>query len=136
MIIRAITAEQTLPLRQAVLWPDHPLSANRLEGDDSALHFGGFAGDRLVCTASLFSDKDQIRLRKFATLRDEQGQGRGTAMIHHLLAVARAQQAQVFWFDARESALPFYARFGFETSGDPFFKRDIPYRRMSLRLAP
>ena len=136
MIIRTITTEETLPLRQAVLWPDHPLSASRVEGDEAALHFGGFVGDELVCTASLFPDGDQIRLRKFATLPDYQGHGHGTAMIQHLLDVARAQGAEMFWFDARESALPFYARFGFESFGDRFFKRDVPYRRMSKRLQP
>lgn len=136
MIIRAITADQTLPLRQAVLWPDHPLSASRVDGDGSALHFGGFAGDQQICTASLFPDGDQIRLRKFATLPDHQGQGHGTAMLRHLLAEARAQGAQVFWFDARESALPFYERFGFETTRDRFFKREVPYRRMTMHLAP
>lgn len=136
MIIRTITAEQTLRLRQTVLWPDHPLSASRVDGDDSALHFGGFAADHLICTASLFPDGDQIRLRKFATHPDHQGKGHGTAMVQHLLAEARAQGAQQFWFDARESALPFYARLGFAASGDRFFKRDVPYLRMSMRLEP
>lgn len=136
MIIRTIPTEETLPLRQAVLWPDHPLSASRVEGDDDALHFGGFVKDQLVCTASLFADGDKVRLRKFATLQNYQGCGHGTAMIQHLLEVARAQGAELFWFDARESALPFYARFGFEPSGARFFKRDVPYRRMSKRLQP
>ena len=136
MIIRTITTEETLPLRQAVLWPDHPLSASRVEGDDAAFHFGGFVGDELVCTASLFPDGDQIRLRKFATHPDHQGKVHGTAMVQHLLAEARTQGAQQFWFDARESALPFYARLGFAASGDRFFKRDIPYLRMSMCLLP
>ena len=134
MIIRTIPAEQTLRLRQTVLWPDQPLDASRVDGDDTALHFGGFVGDHLICTASLFPDGDQIRLRKFATHPDHQGKGHGTAMIRHLLAEARTKGAQRFWFDARESAQPFYARLGFEPSGDRFFKRDVPYRRMSKRL--
>lgn len=40
----------------------------------------------------------------------------------------------VIWCDARQSALPFYARFGFAAAGDVFYKGDVPYLQMSRRL--
>lgn len=132
--IRSISATDTLPLRHKVLWPDHPVAHSLVEGDSKALHFGGFADDKLVCVASLFQDGDNIRLRKFATDPEFQGKGFGTQMLNHLLEVAKTKSASQFWFDARESALPFYERIGYAAEGERFYKGDVPYRRVTRSL--
>jgi len=134
--IKPITAEATLPLRHQVLWPDHPMEHSKVEGDGNALHFGGFVGANLICVASLFQDGSSIRLRKFATDPGYQGRGYGTLMLQHLLQIAKATDAQIFWFDARETALPFYERNGYTPEGERFFKGDVPYRRITRNLAP
>ena len=134
MQILPISAADTLPVRQLVLWPDHPISASQVDGDDDALNSGAFFADQLICVASLFPEGDRIRLRKFATHPDYQGQGAGSLMLRHLLAEATTRGHKLFWFDVRETALPFYARFGFETKGTRFFKRDLPYVRMVKSL--
>lgn len=132
--VSRIDAEATLPLRQAVLWPHHPLAASRVPGDETALHFGGCLGGVLICTASLFADDASVRLRKFATAQAHQGKGYGSEMMQFLLQEARRRGFQQFWMDARESALPFYLRFGFEPEGKMFLKRDTPYFRMARPL--
>lgn len=134
MQIREITAPDTLPLRQLVLWPDHPVAASQVPGDNDAQHFGGFRAETLVTVASLFAEGDAIRLRKFATHPAHQGQGAGSAMLRHLINLARSQAHNRFWFDARESAQPFYQRHGFEAQGGRFYKRDQPYFRMEMAL--
>ena len=106
-----------------------------VQGDDSAIHFGGFVDDNLICTASLFPNGKDIRLRKFATDPTFQGKGHGSAMLEHLIEYAKAQGAQNFWFDARKSAVPFYQRFGFQVEGSVFFKEDVPYLRMTQALS-
>lgn len=131
--IHRIKAAETLPLRHRVLWPNHPISQSKVVGDDKAFHFGGFRCRELVCVASLFSDEG-VRLRKFATDPDHQGNGYGSKMLKHLLKEARSMDATVFWFDAREAALPFYERNGFKAKGPRFFKKEIPYRRVRLDL--
>ncbi len=90
----------------------------------------------LICVASLFQDGSSMRLRKFATDPEYQGQGIGTQMLTHLLDHAIAVDASVFWFDARESALPFYERNGFTAEGPRFFKYEVPYRRVRRVLHP
>ncbi len=134
MQIREIAAADTLPLRQLVLWPDHPISASQVQGDADALRSGGFDHEALVTVASLFAERDAVRLRKFATHPNQQGQGRGSAMLRHMVDISRAQGHKRFWFDARETALPFYLRHGFRMQGDRFFKRDMPYFRMEMTL--
>ena len=133
--IKPIPAQDTLPLRHKVLWPDHPVEHSMVDGDDDARHFGGFLEGKLVCVASLFKDADSVRLRKFATDPAFQGQGLGTQMLAHLLEEAKAEGAITFWFDARESALPFYQRNGYHPEGERFFKSNVPYRRVRRDLS-
>lgn len=132
--ILQITAAATLPLRHPVLWPDHPVDFSRVEGDESALHFGAFMREELVCVLSLFEDGGSMRIRKFATRRDCQGNGIGTRMMHHALIQAKTRGAERVWLSARTSAMPFYERFGFAAFGDPSLKQGQPYRKMQLDL--
>lgn len=132
--IKPIAPKDTLPLRHKVLWPDHPMERSKVEGDETASHYGGYFESTLVCVASLFQEGNGMRLRKFATDPAFQGRGFGTQMLDHLLKEAKATGANVFWFDARESALPFYERNGFTPKGKRFFKGNVPYRRISRAL--
>ena len=134
IVIKAISAGDTLPLRHKILWPGYPVEHSMLDGDETAMHFGGFLEEKLICVASLFRDGQTVRLRKFATDANFQGLGFGSLMLQHLLKVAHDLDAEVFWFDARETAVPFYKRLGFSINGNRFFKGDIPYFRMSQSL--
>jgi len=132
--IQPIAIDHALPLRQEVLWPNHPIAASQVKGDDTALHFGGFLANSLICTASLFAFEDSIRLRKFATRPQYQGNGYGGQMLIHLIEYAKAAEARLFWLDARQNALRFYQRHGFHPVGAPFRKRTETYLRMELSL--
>lgn len=132
--IRSIHWTQTIPVRHCILWPNKPPEFCRLEGDEAAWHFGAYIHEELVGVASVFISESSARLRKFATLKDFRNQGIGSALLMHALQMAGAQGLQYFWCDARESALPFYARFGMRTEGVRFYKSDVPYFRMSRSL--
>lgn len=130
--IKALSWQDCIPLRHSVLWPDKPPAFCEVEGDCTATHFGAFEDDKLVSVLSLFQHGDAIRLRKFATAEDYQGQGIGSALLNHALAYSRNMGASRFWCDAREASLGFYQRFGLEAEGERFYKGDIPYLRMSV----
>ncbi len=132
--IKRISWQQALPLRHEVLWPTKPLEYCHVAGDDSAIHFGLFVADKLVCVASVFVDDRCARLRKFATSASFQGRGLGSAMLSHIIAELRNDGVTYFWCDARESAVEFYKRFGLHPEGDRFFKADVPYFKMSVEL--
>ncbi|MDN3650908.1 GNAT family N-acetyltransferase [Reinekea marina] len=134
MEIRAISWEQTLPLRQSVLWPNKPSEFCHVEGDSGAMHFGAFTNDQLVCVASVYLDANKARLRKFATHTEYQGQGIGSKMLTYILHSLKDTDAKVFWCDARESALGFYQRFGMRQCGERFYKADITYFKMEVSL--
>ena len=133
--IQPIEPAQTYALRHAVLWPDKPLAYVQLPDDATGLHYGAFSEGRLIAVISLFIGEDGVaRFRKFATDPAWQGRGIGTALLRHVLAVARAQGASALWCDARQNTLPFYQRFELLPEGDVFYKGEVPYVRLSLAL--
>lgn len=131
-MIRTISAQETYPLRHRVLWPDKPLSFVALPDDQEATHFGYWSDSSLVSVGSLYPTGTGVRLRKFATLPDMQGQGIGTEMLRHMISHAFETGAARFWCDARLSATKFYERAGLQQTGPVFDKSGVTYRRMEL----
>jgi len=133
--IQPITAAQTYALRHAVLWPGRPLAYVQLPDDAAGQHFGAFEQHELVAVISLFAGSGGVaRFRKFATSPAWQGRGIGSALLRHIIEVARAQGARSLWCDARYATLPFYQRFGLLPEGDIFYKGDIAYQRLSCSM--
>ncbi len=133
--IITIGAQQTLQIRQTVLWPDQPQEFSKVEGDEDAHHFGVILDKELVSVASIFPDLDNTaRLRKFATLPNLQGQGIGSDLLKHIMEQLRSDGCSMLWCDGREQARSFYERLGFEASGERFFKKNIAYFRMAKLL--
>lgn len=134
MRIQQVSPQETLPIRQQVLWPDHPIDFCRIPEDDAAVHLGAFHQQELICVGSLYSTAQGARLRKFATLPTHQGRGVGSAVLTAILELAQQRGDAQMWLDARQEAMGLYQRFGFEPKGAVFFKHDRPYRRMSKRF--
>ncbi|RDX48757.1 acyl-CoA N-acyltransferase [Lentinus brumalis] len=150
--IRRITAEETVPLRHAVLWPDHPVSHVLLPEDASGYHYGAFLPDTStpVAVISVFYDPLPVhpspdapsdtsakaaRFRKFACDPEHQGRGIGTKLLKHVFDTAAAEMGcGVIWCDARMSAAGWYERRGMRKVGDMFYKGDIEYVRMMRDL--
>ncbi len=132
MRVKFIKVTDTYPLRLLVLRPggelDDVLFANdRLEG---AFHLGVHAGEEIISVASFYPEPQptitgwkQFRLRGMATHPAYQGKGAGKRSLIFALEHLKAQRADIVWCNAREIALPFYERLGFEIKGQRF---DIP----------
>ncbi|MDQ7988252.1 MAG: GNAT family N-acetyltransferase [Candidatus Dactylopiibacterium sp.] len=135
ILIREVSAEDCLPIRHAVLWPDLPPAHCLLPDDATAIHLGAEVAGRLVGVASLCPlGAHRYQLRKFAVLAAHQGQGVGRAILSHALDALRARAARELTLDARLGATAFYARFGLRPAGEVFTKHGLPYQRMSLPL--
>ncbi|CDO72270.1 hypothetical protein BN946_scf184970.g122 [Trametes cinnabarina] len=153
--IRRISAEETVPLRHAVLWPDRPISYVLLPEDSSGFHFGAFVPESStpVAVISLFYDPSLssatqnlasqsvdpssrvARFRKFACDPAYQGKGIGTRLLQHAFEVAAKEMGcSVIWCDARLSAAGWYERRGMRKVGKIFYKGDIEYVRMMREL--
>lgn len=134
MNIKKIQWQEALPIRHKVLWPDKPASFCKIEGDETASHYGAYISGELVSVASIYIDGDSARLRKFATLPNHQGRGIGSKVISHIVSDLQKVGIERFWCDARTSAVGFYQRFGLDQQGEAFFKSGIPYVKMEVKL--
>jgi predicted GNAT family N-acyltransferase len=132
MDIRLITLDEALPIRHCVLWPDKQLSFCKVDGDDAASHYGVYLNNTLVSIASIYVEGRVARLRKFATLEDFQGRGAGTQLINYIVAELKQAGIEIFWCDARTTAVGFYKKFGMEVQGAEFVKSGIGYYKMEV----
>lgn len=153
MHIEKLQWQQTLAIRQEVLWPDQPQEYCQVEGDEHAWHYGVYIDQILVSVASVYvasvfpkvfpgiinsmnnSNDRSARLRKFATLVAYQSQGVGSFVLSHIIDSLKAEDIGTFWCDARGSAIEFYQRFGFQITGQRFYKGDIPYFKMQMTIS-
>jgi predicted GNAT family N-acyltransferase len=108
-----------------------------LEWDDidpHCEHVLAFVSDgTAVATARLLPDG---HIGRMAVLASWRGKGIGSAMLNHLVQRARECGFEVARLHAQTHALGFYARHGFEASGEEFLEAGIPHYAMVCRLRP
>jgi ribosomal protein S18 acetylase RimI-like enzyme len=136
MDVRSIRWVEALPIRHEVLWPNKPLLFCKVDGDETAKHYGVYINDKLVSVASIYMVGCVARLRKFATLVTFQGRGIGSKLIIHILNELIQNGAESFWCDARTTAVGFYKKFGMESQGAEFIKSELSYFKMNVSLIP
>ena len=141
VVVHAISAEETIPIRWPVLRAGMPRTSAIFPGDDHATtrHFGAFRDGSLVAVASIYVasllEKPEIaqawQLRGMATLPEAQRLGCGSALIRTCLATARDSGGEILWCNARTPAYRFYLMHGFALIGEPF---DIPTAGPHVRM--
>lgn len=132
VFVKKIDSITTFQVRQPVLRPGKPLESCIFEGDDldTTTHLGLYNNDKLAGIVSifkschkLFPQNGQFQLRGMAVLDAFQKKGYGERLVNEAETCIKAQNGSLIWFNARETAIAFYARLGYEIIGDAF---DIP----------
>jgi predicted GNAT family N-acyltransferase len=103
------------------------------EWDAPAVHALVLDGGEPVATGRLLPDG---RIGRMAVVRAWRGRGLGAAVLHRLLALARARGLEEVVLSAQVQAMPFYAKAGFVAEGPGYDDAGIPHRTMRLRLPP
>jgi len=127
IIIKKIPTAETYPLRQAVLWPNQPISYIQLAEDAEGIHFGLFKNKQLISVISLFIDGESVQFRKFATHTDEQGRGYGTDLLQHTIDFATTENIKLLWCNARVDKTNFYKKFGFQETSKTYIKKGVKF---------
>ncbi|MBP6556820.1 MAG: GNAT family N-acetyltransferase [Flavobacterium sp.] len=130
--IRKISAQESFIVRHPVLRNGKPIESCYFEGDelDTTQHFGLFKNNQIEGVISLFKnnnvlfeDKHQAQIRGMAVLENNQGRGFGRLLVQHSEDILKRQNVSLIWFNARENAVGFYQKMGYEIIGKSF---DIP----------
>ena len=127
-----VSAVETHPVRLAVLRADTVSKVVDFTEDHwpGALHLGvRDAADALVAVSSWIPREratragvPAVQLRGMATLQSLQGHGVGGLLVEAGCARAAADGIRLVWANARDAALGFYLRHGFEVDSEGFIE--------------
>ncbi|WP_370476939.1 GNAT family N-acetyltransferase [Tamlana flava] len=99
------------------------------DGDnlDTTFHLGIFSEEKLLGVCSFFkannpniSESPQYQLRGMAVLNEFQGKGLGHQILIFGEQMIKKKNAKIAWCNAREVAINFYRKNGYEITGKPF----------------
>jgi len=128
-MIKEIQASETYWVRQEVLRKGKPIETCYFEGDDAVTttHFGIELNKKIIGIVSvyqvnskLFFDEHQFQIRGMAVLEAHQQKGYGALLIERAEKYCFDLKASVIWFNAREKAVPFYEKSGYQIIGNSF----------------
>jgi predicted GNAT family N-acyltransferase len=136
VVVEAVTAAETWPLRKRILRPHQESDVVVLPGDDDprAAHIGARdVSGELVGVATVIPEacpwspgrRDTWRLRGMATDEGRRSAGIGGTILRAALDHVRAHGGSLVWCNARESAVAFYEREGFSRAGEPYVDPEL-----------
>ncbi len=139
-----VGVEVVIPVRMRVLRAGTPSDDPHFEGDDdsSTVHLAAIVGDDVVAVSTWLErpwrfepDLPSAQLRGMATDASVRGTGIGGALLDAGVARAFDAGAEIVWANARDSALRFYLRHGFQVEGEGFETLDtqLPHHRIIRR---
>lgn len=142
-----LSAEQTHPIRRAVLRNDTPDDDVVFDGDDrpDTIHLGVEVDGGLVAISTWLvrrypdlPDREAHQLRGMATLPERRGSGAGRLLLAAGLDRCRAVGSAVVWARARVTALDFYVSHGFEPVGVEYvdLTTRLPHRDIVRHIRP
>lgn len=100
-------------------------------------HLGAFDGERLVgCLMLEDKGEGRVKMRQVAVDFEHQRRGVGSKLVALAEHVAREGGFREMVLNARDTAVPFYERHGYEKHGEPFIEVTVTHFAMSKVLAP
>ncbi len=128
MEILNISHLDTYTVRHPVLRTGRPIEDCAFEGDenDKTQHLGAFKNNELIGVLTLMETQRKVQnrpswqLRGMAVLEAHQKTGVGRKLINRAEEIAKSQQIQALWLNARKIAVPFYQNMGYHIDGSPF----------------
>jgi ribosomal protein S18 acetylase RimI-like enzyme len=129
--------EAELDLRWRVLRAPlgHPREATRFPFEEESLHLVAIAEHKVVgCVLFHAEGLETGRLFQMAVEPALQGKDIGRKLVRALETEVAGRGFRAVTLHAREGAVGFYARLGYEVCGEPFTEVGIPHRHMRRQL--
>lgn len=126
-MIKKIRTEETYFIRKKILrkGTDKPCQFNG-DFDDKTFHLGAYKQNKLVGIATFMKQSNnllfgsQYQLRGMATLSEVRGLGFGNLLLETAFEKLKKKNVEYLWCNAREVAVKFYQKNGFEILGTSF----------------
>ncbi len=108
----------------------------QLQVESEELHFGMLdAGALIACAVVVPLSTRESKLRQMAVDSEFQKRGVGSKLIQGIERELRSRGFVEVELNAREAAVPFYQRLGYEIEGDSFIEVSIPHFKMKRGIA-
>jgi predicted GNAT family N-acyltransferase len=129
--------DEALRLRDAVL--RQPLGLTYEEADIAAesdnTHIAAWIGDHLVGYLQFAQlDDTTLKMRQVAVSTDIQSKGIGSRLVIFAEAWARRQNHKLIELNARNTAIAFYQKLGYQITEKPFTEVGIAHHKMTKSL--
>ena len=110
-------------------------SSEELAAESSELHFALVDDDHVrACAVIVPLSNDLAKLRQMAVHENYQRQGLGSSLIRQIEPALQQRGFQNIELNAREEAVNFYQRLGYQTAGDRFMEVGIGHWKMRRQL--
>ena len=129
--------DQMIQLRLDVLRKPLGLSfsLDELKKEKDDILLGAFEEDNILACCVLTPDGSScVQLKQMAVQNNLQGKGVGATLLRFAENVARDRGYTYMTMHARDSAVSFYEKHGYETEGDAFFEVTIPHYKMVKKI--
>lgn len=137
--IRQGTAEydQMIELRMELLRRPLGLSFTReqLDAEKDDILIGAFENEEITgCCVLTPHDAATIQLRQMAVKKNVQTKGIGRSMVAFAEKIAKERGYTILMMHARNTALGFYKKCGYEIKGHEFIEVTVPHHYMEKKL--
>lgn len=132
------TYDASVDLRTRVLRKPLGLefTIGQLEAEWEQWHLGAFGpDDRLIGCLVLVPGTD-LKMRQVAIEPEWQGRGVGQALVAFSERLGQASEYAKMVLHARDTAIPFYERMGYQVRGKRFMEVGIPHYAMEKSFSP
>ena len=107
-------------------------TVEQLSEEWSDLHLASFDAAENIIGILLLTplNEQEVKMRQVAIAPDQQGRGLGSKLVLASEALAKSLEFKKMTLHARETAVPFYLRLGYQIVGDKFEEVGIPHFKM------
>jgi len=110
-------------------------TSDQLADEKHEIHLLGTLDTTPVCCLQFrVIDESTVQMRQVAVAESLQNTGIGRALVEYSESVARDEFFSEIILHARETAVQFYLKLGYEVYGEPFTEVGIPHRNMKKFL--
>lgn len=107
----------------------------QLEKEKDDILIGAFEHQELIgCCVLTHHDKEMLQLRQMAVNTGIQAKGVGKKILEYAEQTALAHGYSILMMHARDTAIGFYQKCGYEKEGNEFIEVSIPHYQMAKRL--